>query len=176
MKESTPARVIVSVVVLHSVISGLHGLIHQALVIRLSLAQLNYVLWVTIVAPVVGVVLFWRSFRTPGAILTLASMIGALVFGIYYHVWATGPDNILTLPQNGALPSLFQGTAVVLLILEALGCYVALRYFVGIITSARPALGKAEPALKATWKKRQEHRLGKLQVSRQDPDRDRTRL
>ncbi|SRR5712692_2241694 len=143
MKESTPARFIVSVVVLHSVISGLHGLIHQALVIGLSLAQLNYVLWVTIVAPAVGVVLFWRGFRTPGAILILASMIGALVFGIYYHVWATGPDKILTLPQDGALPSLFQGTAVVLLILEALGCYVALRYLVGMMRFARPPPSKA---------------------------------
>ncbi len=47
-------------------------------------------------------------------------MIGAFVFGIYYHIGATGPDNILTLPQNGVLPSLFQGTAVALLILEVL--------------------------------------------------------
>lgn len=138
-----------SVVVLHTVISGLHGLAHQRLTIELSVAQLNYVLWVTIVAPMVGVVLFWRGHRTPGAILTLASMIGAFVFGVYYHIVATGPDNILTLPQGGVLPSLFQGTAVALLILEVLGGYAAFGYLVARTKFTRPAPSKAEPALKA---------------------------
>ena len=131
MKESAPTRFIGSLVVLHSLISGLHGLIHQALVIGLSTARFNYVLWVTVVALVVGVVLFWRGVRNQGAILVLTSMIGALVFGIYFHVWAAGPDNILTLPQDGALPIFFQGTELALLVLEAFACYVAFRPFVG---------------------------------------------
>jgi hypothetical protein len=61
----------------------------------------------------------------------------ALVIGTYAHFLSPGTDNILHMP-SGDLTLSFQISAVLLVLLEALGCWVGIRIFANL--SARHAL------------------------------------
>jgi CHASE2 domain-containing sensor protein len=108
------------VVALHFVISVGHGLAHSRLHIDMNAWQSVYILLVITVLPLVSALLLWRARTTSGFLLLLASMLGSLVFGGYYHFIAVGADNVVTLGlHNWARP--FQVTAVLLAITEAAG-------------------------------------------------------
>jgi len=78
--------------------------------------------------PVAGLVAFARGFpKLAGSMITLPLAI-ALVIGAYAHFLSPGSDNILNMPP-GALRLPFQISAVLLLILEALGCWIGVRMF-----------------------------------------------
>src|SRR5665213_2070649 len=72
--------------------------------------------------PVAGVVAFAKGFpKLAGSMITLPLAI-ALVIGTYAHFFSSGTDNILRmLPGSLTLP--FQVSAVLLVLLEALGCW-----------------------------------------------------
>jgi hypothetical protein len=78
--------------------------------------------------PVAGLVVFARGFpKLAGSMITLPLAI-ALVIGAYAHFLSPGSDNILHMPPgNLRLP--FQASAVLLLILEVLGCWIGVRMF-----------------------------------------------
>jgi hypothetical protein len=79
--------------------------------------------------PVAGLVMLAKGlFRLAGSLITVPLAI-ALVIGIYAHFLSPGTDNILRLPP-GDLRLPFQISAVLLVLLEALGCCVGLRIFV----------------------------------------------
>ena len=52
-------------------------------------------------------------------------MAAALVFGIYWHYVAVSPDNVAHLP-DGPLQGLFQLTALLEILFEAIGVVVGL--------------------------------------------------
>jgi hypothetical protein len=71
----------------------LHSVAHEALSVKATPAQLAFIIPVIIVAPLVsGLVL--PKFEGAGAWLLLASMVGSLVFGLYYHFVADTIDHV----------------------------------------------------------------------------------
>ena len=117
-----------AVVVIHAIVVALHGLAHQKIPVPLSLLQSLFVVTAIVLAPIVAIVLIWTPFRRAGIWLFLVSMTGALLFGIYNHFIAISPDRISQIPFAG-WGVLFQVTAILLLITEALGCRVGIWAF-----------------------------------------------
>jgi hypothetical protein len=117
-----------AVVVIHAIVVALHGLAHQKIPVPLSLLQSLFVVTAIVLAPIVAIVLIWTPFRRAGIWLFLVSMTGALLFGIYNHFIAISPDRISQIPFAG-WGVLFQVTAILLLITEALGCGVGIWAF-----------------------------------------------
>jgi glucan phosphoethanolaminetransferase (alkaline phosphatase superfamily) len=114
------------VVLLHLAVSVFHGAGHEKLHIAISDFQQKFVVVVILAAPVLAAILLWTRLRAVGAWLLLISMAGAFVFGLYYHFIYPSPDNVAMIPpMDGRLP--FQITAVLLAVLEALGCWLGMR-------------------------------------------------
>jgi hypothetical protein len=79
--------------------------------------------------PVAGLVAFAKGFpKLAGCMITLPLAI-ALVIGTYAHFLSPGTDNIFSMPP-GDLRLPFQVSAVLLVVLEALGCWIGIRIFV----------------------------------------------
>jgi hypothetical protein len=74
--------------------------------------------------------------KLAGSLIILPLAI-ALVIGTYAHFLSPGTDNISRIPA-GYLTLSFQISAVLLVLLEALGCWVGIRIFAHL--SARPGL------------------------------------
>jgi len=87
--------------------------------------------------PVAGLVAFAKGFpKWAGSMITLPLAI-ALVIGVYAHFLSPGTDNIFRMPP-GYLRLPFQISAVLLVLLETLGCWVGIRIF--LRSRAQPAL------------------------------------
>lgn len=91
---------------------------------RFAVPVLLLVNWV----PVAGLVAFAKGFpKLAGSVITLPLAI-ALVIGICAHFLSPGTDNVFRMsPGDLRLP--FQISAVLLVLLEALGCWVGIRIF-----------------------------------------------
>jgi hypothetical protein len=87
--------------------------------------------------PVAGLVALAKAFRKLTGSMILLPLAIALVIGTYAHVLSPGTDNILRMPP-GDLRLSFQISAMLLALLEALGCWVGIRIFARL--PARPAL------------------------------------
>lgn len=111
------------VVVIHAIVVALHGLAHKKIPVPLSLPQSLFVGSVIVLAPVAAIILLWTPFQQMGSWLLLSSMTGAILFGVYYHFIAIGPDHISQVPFAG-LGILFQITAILLFLTEGLGCAI----------------------------------------------------
>ena len=121
------------VVALHFVVVVLHSIAHQVLPVKATPMQLAFILPVIVVAPVVaGIVL--GKFEKFGMVLLTASMLGSLVFGVYYHFIADTIDHVAHVAHREPLfwSQMFQLTAYLLAISEALGTLV------GLISLLRP--------------------------------------
>jgi hypothetical protein len=109
----------VIIVAFHFLVGLVHGAAHSHLHIDMNLWQRVYILLVITVLPLISGFLLWWRVRG-GFLLLLCSMLGALVFGGYYHFVLVGADNVASLGSNSwARP--FQVTAVLLAITEAAG-------------------------------------------------------
>jgi energy-coupling factor transporter transmembrane protein EcfT len=109
--------------VLATLAHGLHGISHAEHKVPLDTWQWAYVIFVVFLAPVVVAVLLWTRLRRVGAWLLLASMVGALVFGLDFHFLISGPDNVFTL-NLGAEREAFSVSAVLVALTEVIGCVV----------------------------------------------------
>lgn len=89
--------------------------------------------------PMVALVLLWAHFPRFAGLLLFVPLAVGLGAGGYEHFLSTGPDNVFHMAvTQWTLP--FRVTAVLLLILETLGCLIAIQVFRGVPFS------KAEPA------------------------------
>lgn len=126
----------VIIVMLHFIVSVVHGAAHLNLHIDLNLWQTVYVLVVITALPLVSGFLLWRRARS-GFLLLVLSMLGSLIFGGYYHFIVIGADNVASLGSHSwAAP--FQVTAVLLATTEAGG---VLTGAAGLLTRVRAADG-----------------------------------
>jgi hypothetical protein len=107
------------IVVVHHIVSILHGEAHERLGVGLAPWQWAYVYSVITIAPVVAVVLYWTRWRQWGALLLGISMLGALVFGVIFHFIHESNDHVSHLPTGDA-QTLFVATAIALVPIEAL--------------------------------------------------------
>jgi hypothetical protein len=120
------------VVAFHFLTVVLHSFAHEILSVKATPAQLAFIIPVIIFAPVVaGLILL--KFRNAGTGLLLVSMLGSLVFGLYYHFVADTIDHVTHVArlQPAFWSAMFQVTAYMLLVSEILGVAVAGLLFVG---------------------------------------------
>jgi len=116
-----------AIVVCHAIVSLGHGVAHSKLHIDLSRTETCFVLIVVGLFPWVAVGLLWTSWRTSGFVLLVLSMAGSLLFGLYHHFLAMGPDHVgEQIP--GLWATTFALTAYGILITEGPGVYVGLRF------------------------------------------------
>ena len=120
------AGLAIAIIVAHLAVNVLHGLAHQRLAIEISPGEKLFVTAVILIAPLVaGVLLLLKTWRV-GAWLLVVSMAGALIFGIYKHFIAPGPDHAFGL-HSSAWALVFQITAVLLVVTEATGCWAGMQ-------------------------------------------------
>ena len=113
-----------AVVILHAIVLAPHALAHQAIPVVMPPVESAFIALVIVLAPLVAAGLLWTRLAWAGAGLLLASMGGSLAFGLYYHFLLLGPDNVVQAPAD-RWGLLFQASAVLLAVTEALGCWVA---------------------------------------------------
>lgn len=125
MTVTHSSRAWVTIAVLaHLIVNIFHGQAHTRLGVGLSNWQQLFVLGVILIAPLVALVLSFTRYRRAGVWLLLVAMLGSLIFGTVYHYIVISPDHVAHLPV-GEARGLFRITAVLLLITEAFGVFVA---------------------------------------------------
>jgi len=78
--------------------------------------------------PVIGMVAFQRGRPKLAGVMIVVPLGVALVIGIYAHYLSAGTDNVFRMPPaEWRLP--FQISALLLTVLEALGCWIGFRMF-----------------------------------------------
>ena len=83
----------VAIVAIHFVVVVLHSIAHNKLPVEATPAQLAFILPVIVVAPLVSAIMLVK-FEKAGMVLLTASMLGSLVFGVYYHFIADTIDHV----------------------------------------------------------------------------------
>src|SRR5574342_362227 len=82
------------IVVAHLLVTIVHGLAHSRLRIELSPAGRLFVIVVIILSPLVAGIVLWTSRQRTGLGLLTLSMAASLLFGLYKHFVAMGPDRV----------------------------------------------------------------------------------
>lgn len=114
------------IVVLHTLINGLHGLAHVEIPVALSLLQSSFVWVVIFLAPILAAILLWTRFYRVGSWLLLGSITGSLLFGLYNHFIVMSSDHVSQVAFAG-WGLLFQVTAYLILIADGFGCWIGVR-------------------------------------------------
>ncbi len=115
-----------AIAVFHAIANGLHGLAHIKIPVALSLLQSSFVGIVIFLIPLVAVVLLWTQFYRLGSWLLLGSIGGSFLFGLYNHFIVISPDHVSQVSFIG-WGILFQVTAIVILIVDGLGCWISIQ-------------------------------------------------
>ena len=113
-------------VLIHGAALVLHGSAHQSLQVVPSPAQQGFIDVIILAAPVVSALLLWLRLEKSGLVLLFTSMLGAFLFGLYYHFILVSNDNVLHLPP-GHGQTQFQVTAVAIAVIELAGVWIAFR-------------------------------------------------
>jgi len=112
------SRVATWLVLAHLAVGLTHGLAHSHLAIGINLWQKIFVAIVINAGPLAAVALLWTRLQKPGALLLASTMAASLIFGVYYHFLAAGPDNALG-QGPGSWNMAFLATSVLLALTEA---------------------------------------------------------
>lgn len=118
-------RLGIVVVLVHLLITTPHSIAHTQLRIQMNPWQNIYIFAVILLAPIVSAFLFWKRPKA-GFTLLAISMAGSLLFGVYYHFIAAGPDNVTSVHTH-PWASTFQISAVLLAMTELAGVVVGIR-------------------------------------------------
>ena len=114
-------------VLIHFVISVVHGQAHQGAMVALTVFGNVYVLVVITLAPLVAAVLLFTRRRKLGALLLALSMCGSFIFGFWYHFLSSTNDNVAQV--HGPWHSMFLLTAIALALIELSGMFVGFRMY-----------------------------------------------
>ena len=117
-------RWLAAAVIVHLVVSMIHGAAHQGADVPLSWTANLFVYTVILAGPLVGLALTWPAERL-GNWTVAASMTGSLIFGCVNHFILAGPDHVAHVAA--AWRTSFGVTAGLLAITEAFGAGVAAR-------------------------------------------------
>jgi hypothetical protein len=114
-------------VAIHFVVVVLHSNAHTKLAVNASPAQLAFIIPVIVVAPVVAGIMLLK-FERAGTILLTVSMLGSLLFGVYYHFIADTIDHVahVAFLQPVFWSQMFQLTSALLALSEMLGAGLGL--------------------------------------------------
>jgi hypothetical protein len=115
-------RVSIAIVALHAVVTAAHGAAHSTLKILMNSWQNAYIFIVIVLLPLVAGYLIWKRARG-GYLILFLSMLGALLFGAYYHFVLAGTDNVSTVGHHAmrSWAQLFQVSALLLALVEFAG-------------------------------------------------------
>jgi hypothetical protein len=120
-----------ALIAVHFAILVMHSAAHQTLPVKATQAQLAFIIPVIIVAPLIaGFIL--PKFKRVGTILLLTSMLGSLVFGVYYHFVADTIDHVghVAQMQPAFWSQIFQISAYLLALSELVGTALGVRLLV----------------------------------------------
>ena len=115
---------LIAIVLLHLVVSMVHGSAHSGAHIPLSRAANLFVFGVILAGPLLGLALAWPA-RRIGAWVIAITMAGAFVFGVVNHFVLAGPDHVTQVAESWR--PMFTATAVLLAATEALASGLAIR-------------------------------------------------
>ena len=119
-----------AIVLVHLVVTLVHGWAHSQLQIGLTTFQTAFVAIVVVLLPLLALGLAWTAKVRDGLGMLSASMFAALLFGVFHHFWMAGPDNVHSQAATST-GSAFVITAYGLLITEAIGTYVGIHFLRG---------------------------------------------
>ena len=114
-------------VLIHLIVSTLHGRAHQAAMVTLTTFGYVYVIVVITLTPLVAAALLFTRKKKTGALLLALSMSGSFIFGFWYHFLSQTNDNVTQV--HGAWHSTFLWTAITLAVIELAGTIVGFRLF-----------------------------------------------
>jgi len=116
-----------AIVLVHLLVNLVHGAAHRELHIDLSAAEMVFVVAVILVGPLLAMALLWTAWQRLGLGLLAVTMAGSLVFGLYHHFVAMGPDHVAA-QVAGFWGTAFVITACLLFLAEAVGTYIGVRF------------------------------------------------
>jgi len=121
------AKYTTAIVLAHLLVNIAHGLAHRELSAGLPRFGSVFVIVFVLILPLLATALVWTAQKRLGLILLSLSMFGSLLFGLYHHFLAAGPDHV---PSQPASPwgVAFVVTAYLLLITEAIGAYAGIHF------------------------------------------------
>ena len=112
-------------VLTHFVVSIAHGAVHAEARVALSDDANLFVFIVILAGPLIGLALTWRAERAGGWLIAV-TLAGSLLFGLVNHFVVPSPDHVAHVAQPWR--DLFAATAVLLVVTEALGTVLAIRF------------------------------------------------
>src|SRR5687767_10032353 len=130
MNQASSQRLVFAALVLiliHLVVSTLHGWAHQAAMVTLTTFGYVYVGVVITLTPLVAAAFLFTRRKKIGALLLGLSMLGSFVFGFWYHFLSQTNDNVTQV--HGPWHSTFLWTAIALAVIELAGTVVGFRLF-----------------------------------------------
>src|SRR5262245_41992637 len=83
-----------AVVIFNLVVNSLHGASHERTHVGLTAWQLAFVVTTVYVLPIAAAALYWTPLRQTGAMLLAASLVAAVLFGVYFHFIADTSDHV----------------------------------------------------------------------------------
>ncbi|HVQ37857.1 MAG TPA: hypothetical protein VMS31_10015 [Pyrinomonadaceae bacterium] len=122
-----------ALILIHLVVSTLHGWAHQAASVNLNTFGYVYVTIVITLGPLVAAGFLLTRKQKTGALLLALSMFGSFIFGGWYHFLSNTSDNVTQV--HGPWHSTFLWTAIALAVIELAGAVVGFRMF--RVSSAR---------------------------------------
>jgi hypothetical protein len=114
-----------AVVMLHLLVSVLHGWAHGTAGVVGNAPSMAFVLIVIIAGPLVGLVWMWKN-AVVGARIIGVTMAASLIFGVINHFIIASPDRVDYVV--GHSQTLFQLTALLLVLSEAAGAALGFSY------------------------------------------------
>ena len=122
-----------AVVIVHLVVSAVHGTAHDRAHVPLSLWSNVFVYVVILAGPLAGLALTWWNARVGGWVIAL-TMAASFVFGVVKHFLLSSPDHVAHVDPQWR--PLFTVTAVLLALTEALAVVLAAKFLAFRRTSA----------------------------------------
>ena len=121
------AAYVTAIVGVHLLVNIAHALAHRELHVGLALPASIFVIVVVLIVPLLAMGLLWTAEKRLGLMLLSLSMSGSLLFGLYHHFLAMGPDHVDSQPWS-PWGLAFGLTAYGLLITEAVGTCAGIHF------------------------------------------------
>ena len=126
-------RWLTAAVLVHLVVSIVHGAAHSGAHVPLSRAANLFVFGVIVAGPLVGLALALAAERIGSWVIAI-TMAGALVFGCVNHFVLAGPDHVSQVAERWR--PMFTTTAALLAAIEGLASALAIRIARGRTTTS----------------------------------------
>jgi len=120
-----PRLALAGVVILHLIISVIHGSAHNGAAVEQGPAAMAFIVLVIIAGPLIGLGWMWLNPHA-GARLVGITLAASLLFGLINHFIIPGADRVdhVAIAWRG----LFESTAVLLAVTEAAGAALGFAY------------------------------------------------